>query len=362
MIPVTRPFLPPWEAVEARFREVYESAWLTNFGPQHQALEAALTEHAGVPSLLVANGTLALNLAARALALTGDVLTTPFTFVATSSALAWEGCTPRFVDIDPDTLNLDPDQLEAALTPDCTAIVATHVFGNPCALDRIQAFAEAYGLAVIYDAAHAIGVRHRGRSLFQAGDVATCSFQATKLFHTAEGGAVFVSDPELRERVRLLRDFGGRSAPEYVVPGINAKMSELNAAMGMAIWPYFAEVLAERQRQGEHYRRRLADHVRLQQIVPDTKYNHAYVPVQLRTEQELLRVIDALQAIDVHPRRYFHPCLTAVDWAPAAHTPVAEAVSSTVLCLPVFHELTAESIDDICDVIVDVVARQPVLA
>ena len=355
MIRVTRPYLPPWEDFEAHLREVWSSAWLTNFGPKHQALEANLTDHAGTPALLVTNGTLALNVAARALELGGEVITTPFTYVATASAMAWEGLTPRFVDIDPETLNLDPRAIERAITPETSAIVATHVYGNPCDVAAIRRIADAHGLKVIYDAAHCFGVRHKGRSLFAFGDVATLSLQATKLFHTAEGGAVFVADPEVRERATLIRDFGGRQPPEYQVPGLNVKISEIHAALGLAIWPHMVDVLDARRRQGEQYRARLDGAVAFPRIADDTVWNHHYVPVLFRTEEELQRVVAALAAIDVEPRRYFHPCLTRVPWAPMADTPVAEHASRTVLCMPVFHDLALETVDHICDVVMETV-------
>lgn len=352
MIPVTKPFLPPLEEFTSHLEEIWRTGWVTNLGPKTKELEARLTQRADTPALYVSNGTLALNVAARAFDLRGDVLTTPFTFVATASSMAWEGCTPRFVDIHPETYNLDPDLLEEALTPETTAVVATHVYGNPCDHERISSFCDAHGLTLVYDAAHAFGATYKGRPLLSFGHISTCSFQATKLFHTAEGGAVFCADASRLERVRSLRDFGGRFPPnQYEEPGINAKNSEVHAALGLSILAHMDEVLDTRRRQGERYRDALRDVVQLQRIMPETSYNHAYVPVAFRDEAELLRAIENLGSIDAHPRRYFHPSLSAVTWAPPANTPVADDLSSRVLCLPVFHHLPDEDIDRVCEVV-----------
>lgn len=357
MIPITRPFLPPFEEFVAQCRDIWDSGWVTNLGPKTTELERRLSDIAGVGALYVSNGTLALNLAARALELRGDVLTTPFTFVATASAMAWEGCTPRFVDIDEASFNLDPTKLAAALTPDTTAIVATHVYGNPCDHEALQRFANEHGLRLIYDAAHAFGTTYRGQSLFSLGDVSTCSFQATKLFHTAEGGAVFSADPETIARMNSLRDFGGRFPPnQYVEPGINAKNSEIHAALGLTILAHMEEVVRRRQEQGRRYREALDGHVQLQQIAAGTEYNHAYVPVAFRDEAQLHAVVAALGEADVHPRRYFYPSLSTVSWAPPSSTPVADRLAPRVLCLPVFHTLQRDDIDRICDIIRTTVA------
>lgn len=352
MIPITRPFLPPLGDYHRHLDEVWQSQWLTNFGAKHGALERVLELDAGVDAVLVSSGTTALNLAARGLELRGDVLTTPFTFIATASAIAWSGCTPRFVDIDPETFNLDPAALEAALTPSTTAIVATHIYGNPCDDDALSAFARAHDLRLVYDAAHAFGVSWRGRSLFARGDVSIGSLHATKIFHTVEGGVVYTRDAALAERFRRLRDFGGQREPRWVEPGINAKNSELHAAMGLAMLPYLPEIIEVRRAQGGRYRRNLHGVVRFQRIVEDTFYTHPFVPVLFADEAAAVAVQDALRQAEVEARRYFWPLLSEAPWAEPAHTPIAAAIARTVLCLPIYHTLSEADIDRICDVVV----------
>jgi dTDP-4-amino-4,6-dideoxygalactose transaminase len=352
MIPVTRPFLPPLGDYHRLLDEVWESQWLTNFGAKHRALEQALAQDAGIDAVFVSSGTTALQLAVRGLDLRGDVLTTPFSFIATTTAIAWSHCTPRFVDIDPETLNIDPAALEAALTPSTTAILATHTYGNPCDDDALVAFARAHGLRLVYDAAHAFGVTWRGRSLFARGDVSIASLHATKLFHTVEGGVVYTSDATLTERFRRLRDFGGQQEPRWTVPGINAKNSELHAAMGLAILPYLPQILEVRRAQGLRYREHLAGVVRFQRIALDTQYTHAFVPVLFPNEATTIAAQTALREADIEARRYFWPLLSDAPWAEPAHTPVAADVARTVLCLPIFHTLADADIDRICEIVV----------
>ncbi len=355
MIPVTKPFLPPLEQYRAHLEDVWAARWLTNQGPKVQALEAALTARCGAPTVYMANGTLALQLALRAVGEPGGlVLTTPFSFVATTSAPLWEGWRVRFVDVDPATLNLSPDRLAEVDAPRGTVVLATHVYGVACDVDRLGAIAAERGWVVIYDAAHAFGTTWSGRPLFAFGDLVATSFHATKLFHTGEGGAVFVAAPELRARVERLRSFGERTKGEFVEVGINAKSSELHASMGLALLPHMDAVLARRRHQSERYRSALGGHLGLQHVPPQCGYNHAYVPVLFRSEAALLRAVSRLGAAEVVPRRYFWPSLSTLPFAPkGVPTPVADDAAARVLCLPVYHELEDADIDRICGLLLD---------
>ena len=354
MIPVTRPFLPPFAEVQAHLEEVWESGWLTNHGPKVRELEAALSRHADVGARFVANGTLALQLAIRALGIRDRVLTTPFSYVATSSALVWEHCTPVFVDIDPHTWNLDPGALSDADLRGVGGIVATHVYGVPCDAARISAFAEAHGLPVLYDAAHAVGTQVQGQSALGLGTAAATSFHATKLFHTVEGGAVFSTDESVLHRVRQLGDFGQVTKGVFADAGINAKASELHASVGLAVLPYLNDILARRRAQWTRYHHHLSQLVQFQRVPDDTQYNHAYVPVLMPTAEATEAVVSALRTQDIHPRRYFHPVLPDLAWLEDAGVPVAREVAEKVLCLPLFHTLSDDEIDQICALIAEV--------
>ncbi len=352
MIPVTRPFFPPLDDVHRALEEVWDSGWLTNHGPKVQALERRLAELFDAHVVVVANGTLALQLGIRAVGLRGKVITTPFSFVATTSALVWEGREPVFADVDPDTLNLSAAAL-AAIDPDgVSGVLATHVYGNCCDVDAIGVVAQERGWPVLYDAAHAFGTSWDGRPAMACGDAATASFHATKVFHTAEGGAVVTREGALAERVRRLRSFGEREKGDFVEAGINAKMSEVHAAIGLAVLAHMDEILAERRRQAERYRAQLAGRVRFVSKPARCVPNHAYMPVVFTSETALLRVEKALLDAEVQARRYFHPSLSTLAWVKRAPTPVADDAARRVLCLPMFHGLADEDVDRICDVVI----------
>ncbi len=358
MIPVTKPFLPPRKSYEVYLDEVWDRNWLTNNGPLVNKLEMELKDRLGLQHLLyVSNGTIALQLAIKALELEGEIVTTPFSYVATTSSIVWEGCRPVFVDIDRRTLNLDPSKIEDALTKDTVAILATHVFGNPCDVEAIEAIAERHGLKVIYDAAHAFGVEHNGRSLFSYGDVSATSFHATKLFHTIEGGAVFARDAQVLRKMALLRNFGHTSATSFAGVGINGKNSEFHAAMGLSNLPHIDEVLARRKQQYCLYREMLDDVEALtfQHLVDEDHYNYAYMPVLFETESVLMQVIDQLDRNHVQARRYFYPSLSSLDYVDAGPTPECDFVADKVLCLPLFHDLRDSEIEMIARLIKRVV-------
>ncbi|RKR03360.1 dTDP-4-amino-4,6-dideoxygalactose transaminase [Kushneria sinocarnis] len=364
MIPVTRPFMPPEADYIARIGDIYRAGQWTNHGPQVREFEQRITALTGVRHFhYIANGTIALQLALKALPQQGEVITTPFSFVATLSSIVWEGFTPRFVDIDPDTLNIDAGRIEAAITERTVAILATHVYGNPCDIHAIQAIADRHGLKVIYDAAHCFGTLYQGRSVFNYGDISITSFHATKLFHTIEGGGLFTNDAELSAALRATREFGQVGQEGYMLAGINGKNSEVHAAMGLTILPWLEAILARRSAIARAYDERFAGSgLQRPAVIPGTRSNHAYYPILFASEQHLLDAVERLAAIEVVPRRYFAPSLNTLAWVPHAFMPVAEDVAARVLCLPSYHELDAESIDRIADAVLDGLPRSANLA
>lgn len=331
---------------------VWERARLTNNGPLLLQLEAELSQYLAIPHVHVtANGTVALQLAIRALGLAGEILTTPFSYVATTSAILWENCTPVFVDIDPHTFCLDATLLEAAITPRTSAILATHVYGLPCDVEAIEAVARRHQLKVIYDGAHAFGTTVRGRSLLSYGDITTCSFHATKLFHMGEGGAVLLHDPQLATAVNLLKSFG-HVGDEHLTLGINGKNSELHAAMGLCLLPRVPDLIRARAALYRQYRRALAGLPLTYPVVPaDTEYNYAYFPVVLEDETLLLHVQALLAEHDIDTRRYFYPSLNLLPYLDGTSCPVSEDIARRVLCLPFYPQLGAEQVGRIAGLV-----------
>lgn len=344
---VTRTFLPPRAEYDAWLDKVYASHVLTNNGPVHRELEETLRQRFDVPHLkLMANGTLALQLAIRALGVKGKVITTPFSYVATTSAILWEGCEPVFVDIDPKTCCIDPTLIEAAITPDTTAILATHVYGIPCDVEAIDAIAKKHNLKVIYDAAHAFDVTYKGKSILAYGDASTLSFHATKLFHTVEGGAVILHDEEADHRLRLLRSFG-HLGDEHFSLGMNAKMSEVHAAMGMAVLPHVGSIIADRDRSVRYYDEALSGQV-VRPEVPHAGSNAAYYPIILRNAEERSRVVETLERLNIHARRYFFPALNTLPYLSApVSCPIAEDLADRTVCLPLYYHLSAHDLERI---------------
>ncbi len=346
--PVTRTFLPPLADYHGLLEEVWGAGIVTNNGPLLKRLEERLLPWHGMRRVLFAsNGTITLQLALRALAIEdGEVITTPFSYVATTSALLWERCTPVFVDIEADGFNIDADRIEAAITERTRAILATHVYGLPCAVERIEGIAQRHGLKVIYDAAHAFGCGYKGRPLLSYGDISSCSFHATKIFHTVEGGSLACNDEELAERIGLLRAFG-HVKDEHFTVGINGKNSELHAAMGLLVLDHMPAILQRRREQWQRYASGLSG-LRIASIPEGTDFNHAYFPLVLASETQLQAVMSALGAIGVAPRRYFYPSLSRLPYLPSARScPIAEDIAPRVLCLPLFHDLELERIDGI---------------
>ena len=348
---VTRAFLPKWEEYASVMKGVWESGHLTNNGPVQQAFEKGLAEQVGLAHpLFVVNGTIALHLAIRALDLKGEIITTGFSHPVTTISIIWEGCTPVFVDVDVDTFCIDPNEIERAITPRTSAILATHVYGIPCDVEAIQAIADKHGLKVIYDGAHAFGTSYNGKPVLNYGDISTTSYHATKIFQTVEGGSMHTNDPELFEKLKRMRTMG-QWREDFQMLGVNAKNSEFHAAMGVANLPYLKEILAVRAGQWKRYEKGLADAgVALARIPEGTVYNHSYFPAVFRTEEDLVRVRKVLNDQEIHPRRYFFPATTELPYVnKAGSCPVAEGLAHRVLCLPLYHTLEDHTIDRIVE-------------
>ena len=351
MIPVTKPFLPPIEEYERYVRDIWKRNWLTNNGPLVNELELKLKDFLDVKHLLfVTNGTIAIQLAIKALGLKGKVITTPFSYVATTSSLVWEGCEPVFADIDPRTGNLDPNRIEDLITKDTCAILATHVYGNPCDVEVIADIAKRKNLKVIYDGAHAFGVKLGNTSVLNYGDISTCSFHATKLFHTIEGGAVITKDPDLLKRMAYLRNFGHDGPERFAQLGINGKNSEFHAAMGLANLKYVSQILAHRRELSGHYDSFLTNfQAKKPHISKEVIYNYAYYPLFFNDESLLTKVVDVLSQNWIYPRRYFYPSLEDLPYVRKTdNCPEADSVARRALCVPLYDSLTREEIDMIC--------------
>ena len=345
--------MPPIEAYTKYVSQIWESGWLTNNGVCVQQLEKDLKAYLGVKHLFfTSNGTVAIQIAIKALALKGEVITTPFSYVATTSSLVWEHCTPVFVDIDEDTLNIDYTKIEAKITPNTQAILATHVFGNPCHVEQIQAIADKHKLKVIYDAAHAFGTQYKNQSVLNFGDISTLSFHATKIFHTIEGGAIVTNDDDLAHKISYMRNFGHNGYEAFYGIGINGKNSEFHAAMGLCILPDIANIIAERKTIAAHYDLKLAEtSATHQKITNDTTYNYAYYPVVLPSESAVLKVIAALNEKGINPRRYFYPSLNTLPYLAYQPCPISEGISKRILCLPFFNTLEKETIAEIAAIV-----------
>ena len=348
MIHVTKSFLPDMEEYVKYLQGIWERGHINNRGPLVQELEERIREFLGVNYFfLVTNGTVALQLAIKATELKGQVITTPFSFIATTSSLAWEGCQPVFADIDPSSLTITPESIEAVLTPKCTGILATHVYGNPCNVESIASLAERKGLRVIYDAAHAFGVEYKGRSILSHGDVSIVSFHATKLFHTIEGGGIITNDKDIAQRIESMRNFGYDRDNEISEIGINGKTSEFHAAMGLCILPKVNEIIARRKEIAELYDKLLPhDSIQFLELNPNTtRYNYAYYPIIFQSEERLLAVMSLLRKEDIHPRRYFYPSLNTLNYVTNNLTKdYSTSLSKRVLCLPLYPELLNEDV------------------
>jgi len=353
MINITKPFLPKLEEYQKYLEGIWEREWLTNNGPLVNDLELKLKAYLKVNHVLfLGNGTIALQIAIKALKLSGEIITTPFSYVATTNSIIWEGCTPVFADIDPHSLNLDPAKIEERITPKTSAIMATHVYGNPCDVDQIEKIAKKHGLKVIYDAAHSFAVKYKGRSIFEFGDISTTSFHATKVFHTIEGGAVFTNEPELVKTMSRLRNFGHSGPDTFDNAGINGKNSEFHAAMGLVNLKYVDEILATRKAQAQAYDMALATlEVTRPKILKGADWNYSYYPVVFATEEQLLKSVQDLNANWIYPRRYFYPSLSTLDFVGRYDVPICEDICRRVLCLPMYDTMRTEDIDFIARIL-----------
>lgn len=356
-ITVTKPFLPPISEYQHYLEAIWHREWLTNHGPLVSKLEIDLRAKLGVSGLLyVTNGTIAIQLAIKALAMHGEIITTPFSYVATTSAISWEGCTPVMADIDAETLNIDPNSIERRITENTSGILATHVYGNPCDVEQIERIAHKHNLKVIYDGAHAFGTKYKGKSVYRFGDVSTASFHATKLFHTVEGGAVMSNDHRLITRLGEMRNFGHISTTEFGQIGINGKNSEMHAAMGLCNLKYLPDILARRRQLSDLYDSLLSGLALTRPKITDqTDYNHAYYAVLFETEEVLKSVVERLALHGIFPRRYFYPALAELPYVNQRdHSPVAVDVAKRILCLPLFHTLSEEEVELISRIISEV--------
>lgn len=364
IITVTSPLLPSLDEFTESLKEIWESKWITNNGQFHQKLEAALAEYLKVPYVsLFTNGTLPLLTALQALRITGEVITTPYSFVATTHALWWNGIKPVFVDIDPATGNIDPQKIEAAITPRTTAILPVHVYGKPCDTEAIQAIADKYGLKVIYDAAHAFGVEVNGESLLNAGDMSTLSFHATKVFNTIEGGAMVMHDEKTKQRIDYLKNFGFANEIEVVGPGINSKMDEIRSAYGLLNLKQVDAAIAARQKVAVAYRKALrnVDGISFWDDMPGVRHNYSYFPIFVDAEKYGMtrdELYMKMKDQGVWSRRYFYPLISefstyrGLESSRPENLPNAHMMADTVICLPMHHALREEEINRIIDCII----------
>lgn len=359
---VTRPYLPPLEEFLPYLEEIWDSKWLTNGGPFHREFEKKLAEYLGVEHLaLFVNGTLALVTALQALRITGEVITTPFTFVATAHSLLWNDIKPVFVDIQPETYNLDPEKIEAAITPHTTAILPVHVYGIPCDVDRIQKIADTYGLKVIYDAAHAFGISRGGESLLKHGDLSILSFHATKVFNTFEGGAIICPDAKTKKRIDDLKNFGFADEVTVVAPGINGKMNEVQAAFGLLQLKHIDKVIDRRRGIDARYREKLASvpGICCPPAPEGTTSNYSYFAIMVGTEYPFTRdeLYEKLRRNNVYTRRYFYPLISdfpmyrGLPSAAKSNLPTACKAADQVLCLPIYPDLDSADQDNIISLI-----------
>ena len=353
MINVTQTFLPPQKEYNDLVKRAWDKLWLTNRGELTLELESKLKEKLSIEKIIITNnGTIPIQIALKLLGKEGEIITTPFSYVATTSAIVWEKCTPVFVDIHPEYLTIDETKIEAAITPKTTAILATHVFGNPCHIEAIEAIAAKHHLKVIYDAAHSFGVEYNNESIFNFGDVSTCSFHATKLFHTGEGGAMFCKDEALFHKLYYSHNFGHNGPLDFHGLGINAKISELQSALGLAVLPYMDTIVSERKKVVDFYAKNLdLSIIKALKIRQNTKWNYSYYPIVLETEELLLKVEKALNEVQIFPRRYFYPSLNTVNFIKNTEMPISESISKRILCLALYVGLKKEDLEKITKII-----------
>lgn len=355
MINITKTYLPDKEKYKKYIDEIYENCWVTNNGTLVQKLEKRLAEYLGVKNIvLVSNGTVALEIAYRTLGLKGFVITTPFSFVATTSSLVTNQLLPIFADIEKNTFNINPKKIEKLITLNTSAILSVHVFGNACNVEKINKIASKYNLKVIYDAAHAFDVKYKEQSILNYGDISTLSFHATKLFHTIEGGALIINDDELVQKARYLINFGIKNEEEIPHLGTNAKMNEFEAAMGLCVLDDIEKIKNKRKSLIENYKKELKELVQFQEQNNNATENYSYFPILFKSEKELLKIQKALNSEQIFPRRYFYPSLDTLEYIePKQECKISRDISKKILCLPVFVELSLKEQEKIIDIIKD---------
>jgi dTDP-4-amino-4,6-dideoxygalactose transaminase len=359
---ITQPFLPPLEEFMPYLEKIWQEKWLTNNGSFHRQFESKLADYLGVSQMsLFTNGTIALITALQALRITGEVITTPYTFVATAHSLLWNKNQPVFVDIDPETFNLDPEKVEAAITPQTSAILAVHIYGTPCDTEKLQQIADVYGLKLIYDAAHAFGVQHNGESVLNQGDLSILSFHATKVFNTFEGGAIICKDEKLKQRIDYLKNFGFADEVTVMAPGINGKMSASQAAFGLLQLEYIDQCIASRKTIANLYRERLKETlgIRLLPAGVEGEGNDSYFPILIESEYPLTRdeLYSKLREHEIYARRYFYPLVSdfpmyrGLPSAYAKNLPIAKQIADQILCIPIYPDLEYQVQEQIVEII-----------
>ena len=354
MINVTKTFLPPFEEYIATLKRAWDKSWITNNGELALELERKLKDYLGVKNLLFFNnGTTVLQMALKVLNISGEVITTPFSYVATTTSILWEKCTPIFADINKSSFCIEPSAIESVITTRTQAILATHVYGYPCDVTAIEQIAKKHNLRVIYDAAHAFGTKINGKSLLSYGDISTCSFHATKIFHTAEGGCIVTDNDDWAKQLYLYRHFG-HIGDEHFTMGINGKNSEFHSAMGLSNLKYIDEILKSRKEQWLYYKK-LFDNssFKILEVSEDIEYNYAYFPIVLTSENELVNIVEILKLNGINPRRYFYPSLNTLPYIKYQVCPISEDLANRVICLPLFYDLAREDQKLISEIILN---------
>jgi dTDP-4-amino-4,6-dideoxygalactose transaminase len=354
MINVTKTFLPPFEEYSNLLKQCWDRVWVTNNGPLVVELEQKLRDYLDVRNLWFCNnGTSALQMALKGLGIRGEVITTPFSYAATTTVVLWENCLPVFVDINEENYCIDASKIEARINSRTEAILATHVYGYPCEVESIEFLAKKHGLKVIYDGAHAFGTKVGGKSLLSYGDISTCSFHATKLFHTVEGGCIIANDDQLSEKLLNFRQFGHKGDDYYSI-GINAKNSEFHAAMGLCNLKYIEQIKDSRKRQWSYYRASLNEsNLKFLELQEEVEYNYSYFPVVFPSEKKLLQAVQAFKVEEIAARRYFFPALNCLPYIAYQPCPLAESIAKRILCLPLFYDLSEKDQDIISGILLD---------
>ncbi len=353
MIPVTKSFLPDIEIYKNYVNCIWKNEWLTNRGALVVDLEEKLKQYLEIDNIIITNnGTIPLQIALKLLGNNGEIITTPFSYVATTASIIWENCTPVFVDIHPEYLTIDESKIELAITKATTAILATHVFGNPCNVEVIESIAKKHNLKVIYDAAHCFGVKYNEKSIFEYGDVSTCSFHATKLFHTAEGGAMFSKNKDLQHKMFFSHNFGHNGPLDFHGLGINGKISELQAAMGLSVFTSIDFIIVERKKVVDFYNNHLNfSKIKTFKIRENTIWNYSYYPIIFKNEEQLLEKQKKLNEQQIFPRRYFYPSLNTIAFCKGKEMIISESIAIRILCLPLYVGLTEKDLIKICNII-----------